>query len=111
MEQQHKQLKAIEEVQEAETYATSKIAETEKERERILSDAREKAAAIIADAISGSKQKRDAAIKKFTGEIEGRKKKEIDKALNESKSIKSKSLSAQKRSEVVAKLVKIMVGE
>ena len=111
MEQQHKQLKAIEEVQEAETYATTKIAETEKEKERIIADAREKAAAIIAEAVNGTRQKREAAIKKFAAELEDRKKKAMEKALKESKSIKSRSLSPQKRKEVVSRLVKIMVGE
>jgi vacuolar-type H+-ATPase subunit H len=107
---QNRQLKSIEEVQEAETYSTKKIADAEKEKERIVSDARHQAATIVADAISQSKQKRDAAIKKFASEIEDKKKKALEKAIKESKSIRSRRLSAQKRSDLVGRLVKIIVG-
>lgn len=111
MDQQHKQLKSIEEVQEAETYATEKIVDAEKEKAMTIAEAREKAASIIADAISESRQKRDSALKRFTAELEEGKKKAIEKALKESKSIRARRLSLQKREEVVNRLVKIMVSE
>jgi vacuolar-type H+-ATPase subunit H len=108
---QQKQIKSIEDVQEAETHATKALSSAMKEKEETIAQAKEKAAAMIADAINESRQKHDQTIKKFLTELEDKKKKALEKAAKDSKSIKSTHLSQQKGKDVVNKLVKIVLGE
>jgi vacuolar-type H+-ATPase subunit H len=108
---QEKQLKSIEEVQEAETSATERLADANKEMEKAVSAAREKASAVVADALSDAKLKRENAVKKVIAELDKERKKALDKAVKESKSIKTRRLSQQKRKEVARKLVNLILGE
>ncbi len=107
---QQKQIKSIAEVQEAEAYAIKTMADAGKEKDKLLADAREKAANIVSVSINDSKEKRELEVKKFTAELEDRKKRAIEKALKDSKSTKDKRLSQTKRKEVVNRLVRIILG-
>ncbi len=108
---QHKQIRAIMEVQEAEAHATKKLADAGREKDRIVSEAREKATEIVSKALNESKEKKDSAIRKFAAELDERKKKAIESELRGSRNVGSRRLSAAKRKEVINRLVRIMVGE
>jgi F0F1-type ATP synthase membrane subunit b/b' len=108
---QQKQIKSIEDVQEAEELAAKKLADAQKEKDRMIEQSKDKASAIVLDAIAKSKEEHESKVSKFTIELENEKKRAIEKALKESKSIGKKRLSDAKRAELVNSLVKVMVGE
>lgn len=108
---QHRQIKSIEEVQQSENHASKSIADANAEKERTIADAKEKADKIVSNAVIFSRGKKDDTIKKFISELEDKRKKAIEHALKESKSIRAKRLSEVKRKELVNRLARIILGE
>ena len=108
---QQRQIKSIEEVQETEAAAAKRLADAEREKERTIAEARERASAIVSDAINESKKEHEEKVSKFTAQLEDEKRRAVERALKESKSISRKRLGNAKRAELVNSLVKIILGE
>lgn len=111
MTDQQKQVRSIEEVQKAEAYAARLVSEANAAREKMLKDAREKAAGVVEDALAEAKSKRETALKRFSEGIGARRKKELDRSLRSSRSIESRRLSSARRKELIDRLIKRMFGE
>ena len=108
--EQHRQIKSIEEVQGAEARAARLVMDAQSEKEKAIADAREKASEMIAKAAAEARARREDAIKKAGEDLEKRGKKELERALRESKSIRGRGLGPHKRRELAIRLVRSIFG-
>ena len=102
--------KSISEVQEAESKASKLVDEANKEKDRTVAAAKEKAAKMIADANASSKERKAEAIKEAIGRLDIEKKKSIEQAVRASHKVKDRRLGVREKELIVKKLADMILG-
>ncbi len=102
--------KSINEVQEAEERADRLVANAKQEGERMIMEAKEKAARMIADAESRAREDKAERLKKSAAELDGMRKKAVERSESEARAIKSKKLSDRSRAQIAKKLTDLILG-